>query len=228
MWMSNGPILTVLFAVARTDNGEGKPRMSVFVVPLRNTKGVTIGKATPLMMKSCSGVSEVFFDNVRVPARNLIGGVEGQGLKQALSGIGIGRMGISARCVAASELALHLTLQYIKERKAFGQRIIDFQNSQFKMATVRAETAAARELVDAYLKKLQAGTLSQEESAIAKMYTTEAEGRAMDECLQLFGGMGYSDDMPISRMYAFARVHRIFAGTSEILRTVVARHLMAT
>ena len=225
MWMSNGPLITVLFVVAKTETGGDRDAMSMFIIPFEETKGVTVSKPTPLMTKSCGGVSEIFFDDVRIPARNLLGGEEGRGLHSAMGTIAAGRMALAARCVAACELALAMTIDYTKERKAFGQTVFEFQNTQFALATLKADIAAGRALVDSYLNKLDDNRLGADESAIAKLWTSELEARVMDQCLQLHGGMGYSDEMPISKMYSFARVHRIFLGTSEIMRSTIARSL---
>ncbi|MCY4425939.1 MAG: acyl-CoA dehydrogenase family protein [Halieaceae bacterium] len=225
MWMSNGPLISVLFVVAKTETEGNSEAISMFIVPFEETKGITVSKPTPLMTKGCGGVSEIFFDGVRIPARNLVGGVEGRGLHCAMGSIATARIATAARCVAACELAMALTIDYTKERKAFGQRVFEFQNTQFKLASVRADIAAGRALIDSYLKKLNKNQLGADESAIAKLWASELEARVMDECLQLHGGMGYSDEMPISKMYSFARVHRIFLGTSEIMRSTIARSL---
>lgn len=225
MWMSNGPIMTVLFVVTKTEPRDDRDQFSMFIVPIKGTKGVTVSKPTELMLKSCGGVADIFFDNVRIPAANLLGGVEGQGLSAGLGAITLGRMATAARCVAACELALKMTTEYTKNRKAFGQRVFDFQNTQFKLASMKTEIAVARAFVDDYLKRLAEDRLGQVESAMAKLWTSELEGRVMDECLQLHGGVGFSDEFPISKMYAFARVHRIYVGTSEIMRTIIARSL---
>jgi acyl-CoA dehydrogenase len=224
MWMSNGPIMTVLFLVAKTNEG-GRDGTSMFIVPIKGTKGITVSKPTELMMKSCGGVAEIFFDNVRVPAANLLGGIEGKGLNSALGAITLGRMATAARCLAACELALQMTTEYTKNRKAFGNRIFDFQNTQFKLATMKTEIAVGRSFVDDYLTRLSLGKLDQTQSAMAKLWASELEGRVMDECVQLHGGAGFSDEYPISKMYAFARVHRIYVGTSEIMRTIIARSM---
>lgn len=225
MWMSNGPIMSVLFVVAKTEPRDGRDQHSMFIVPIKGTPGVTVSKPTELMLKSCGGVAEVFLDNVRVPARNLLGGVEGRGLTAGLSAITLGRLATAARCLAACELALQLTTEYTKNRRAFSQRIFDFQNTQFKLASMKTEIAVGRAFIDEYLRRLAAGQLDQVESAMAKLWASELEGRVMDECLQLHGGVGFSDEFPISKMYAFARVHRIYVGTSEIMRTIIARSL---
>jgi acyl-CoA dehydrogenase len=107
----------------------------------------------------------------------------------------------------------------------FGQPVFDFQNTQFKLASIKTEVAVGRAFVDEYLRRLSLNQLDQVESAMAKLWVSELEGRVMDECLQLHGGVGFSDEFPISKMYAFARVHRIYVGTSEIMRSIIARSL---
>lgn len=218
MWMTNGPILTNLIVVARTEAGT-----RLFFVPLQKTKGVTVSKHTELMLKSSGGVSEVFFEDVRIPARNQLGGDDKRSLANALATVTVGRLVTAARMLAACELAYHMTVDFVKNRKAFGQRIFDFQNTQFKLASMKTEIAVGRGYLDQLLARNMRGELDPVESAMAKLWISEMEGRVMDECLQLFGGAGYSNEYPISKMYAFARVHRIFLGTSEIQRVTIAR-----
>jgi acyl-CoA dehydrogenase len=202
----------------------GREGTAMFIVPM-DTKGVTRSKPTELMMKSCGGACEVFFDDVRVPARYLLGEEEGLGLKQALNSIGLGRVAAAARSIAACELALEITVDFVKNRSAFGQTIFDFQNTQFKLASTATEITAARAFVDSVLRKMTEGEVGSVESAKLKLFCTELEGRVMDECLQLHGAAGYSNEYAISKMYAFARIHRIYIGTSEIMRTVIGRSL---
>jgi acyl-CoA dehydrogenase len=224
MWMSNGPILTVLFVISKIMLAGGREGTAMFIVPM-DTKGVTRSKPTELMMKSCGGACEVFFDDVRVPARYLLGEEEGLGLKQALNSIALGRVAAAARSIAACELALEITVDFVKNRSAFGQTIFDFQNTQFKRASTATEITAARAFVDSVLRKMTEGEVGSVESAKLKLFCTELEGRVMDECLQLHGAAGYSNEYAISKMYAFARIHRIYIGTSEIMRTVIGRSL---
>ncbi|MGI4860957.1 MAG: acyl-CoA dehydrogenase family protein [Janthinobacterium lividum] len=224
MWMSNGPILTVLFVISKIMLSGDREGTAMFIVPM-DSKGVTRSRPTELMMKSCGGTCEVFFDDVRVPARNLLGETEGLGLKQALGSIALGRVAAAVRAIAACELALALTVDFVKNRRAFGQTIFDFQNTQFKLASAATEIAAGRAFVDTVLQKMAVCTTSAVESAMLKLFCTELEGRVMDECVQLHGAAGYSNEYVISKMYAFARVHRIYIGTSEILRTIIGRSL---
>lgn len=225
MWMSNGPLMTVLFVVAKTDDG-GREGTTMFIVPM-DSKGISRSQPTDLMLKSCGGVCEVFFDDVRIPASNVLGGPEGvgRGLRIALSTLDLGRASVGVRAIAASELALSVTTEYTKVRQAFGQSVFDFQNTQFKLASVATEIAAGRAFVDSCLEKLAEGTLRPQDTAMLKLFCSEVEGRVMDECLQLHGGAGFSNEYLISKLFAHARVHRIYVGTSEIMRQIISRSL---
>ncbi len=180
-------------------------------------------KPTELMLKSAGGVAEVFFEDVRVPAENLLGGQEGRGMANALGTITVARLAQSARMMAACELAFRMTVEFVKSRKAFGQRVFDFQNTQFKLAQMKTEIAVGRAFLDQLLKRNVSGVVDAVEGSMAKLWISELEGRVMDECLQLHGGAGFSDEFAISKMYAFARVHRLYLGTSEIQRLTIAR-----
>jgi acyl-CoA dehydrogenase len=226
MWMTNGPIMTMLVVAARTgETNDGRGAVSMFMVPVKGTKGVTVSKPLELMLKSAGGVSQVFFDNVRVPASSLLGGEEGRGMRAALDTITTARLVTAARIVATCELAFLLTVDFVKNRKAFNQTVFDFQNTQFKLASVKTEIAVARIYIDELLGRNMVGNVDPVEGSMAKLYTSEMEGRVLDEMLQLYGGAGFSDDYPISKMYAFARVHRLYLGTSEIQRLTIARSI---
>ena len=226
MWITNSPIANMLVVAARLvtdENGDGP--ICMFIVDYTQVQGVTVSPPTDLMMKSAGGCAEIFFDNVRVPKECLLGGTEGRGMANALGTISIARLAMATRMAAACELALNLTVEFVSNRKAFGKRVIEFQNTQFKLAQVKTETTVAREFIDALLKRSVDGVVDPNESAMAKLWLSEMEGRTMDECVQLFGGAGYSNEYPISKMYALARVHRIYLGTSEIMRLSIARSL---
>jgi alkylation response protein AidB-like acyl-CoA dehydrogenase len=226
MWMTNGPIITMLVVAARTEpDAHNKGGICMFIVPIKGTKGVTVSKPIELMMKSAGGVSEVFFEDVRIPAANLLGGDEGRGMAAALGTITTSRLATGARMMAACDLAFKITVDFVRERKAFGQAVIDFQNTQFKLAQMKTEIAVGRAFLDRLLLRNAGGKCDPVESAMAKLWISELEGRVMDECVQLHGGAGFSDEYPISKMYAFARVHRIYLGTSEIQRLTIARSI---
>lgn len=226
MWISNGPILTHLLVAARTgEDGNERNEVSLFIVPIEGTPGLTQSPPTELMLKSAGGVCEFFFDNVRVPASSILGGRAGRGMGGALSLITLTRLCLAARMVATCELAFHLTLDFVKQREAFQQKVFDFQNTQFKLASVKTELAVARIYIDELLARFTHGTVDPVEGAMAKLWVSEMEGRVLDELLQLHGGAGFADEYPISKMYALARVHRIYLGTSEIQRLTIARTL---
>ena len=226
MWISNAPILDMVVLVARMSNATSeRPQFSAFLVDTK-TPGVTVSKPTELMMRSAGGVGEFFFDNVRVGSDALLGGVEGRGLSSGLGNITIARLATAARMLAACELAFVLTVDFVKNRRAFNQRIADFQNTQFKLAQVKTEISVGRGYLDELLARALSGDVTITESAMAKLWISEMEARVMDECLQLFGGAGFSNEYPISKMYAFARVHRIYLGTSEIQKIAIARSFL--
>lgn len=222
-WITNGPILTMALVVCRTRTEGDKDGYSMFIVPT-DAPGVAI-QETDLMMKSCGGVAEMFLEDVRLPVRNLLGEEEGNGLRSALKLIGLGRVMMATKAAAASEAALEITRDYVRTRRAFGQAIDEFQNTQFKLASLSAEIAAARALADQAIKRYAEGRLSVADGARAKLFCTEVEGRVMDECLQLHGGAGFTNEYPISKMYLLARAHRIYGGTSEIMRNIIYRSM---
>jgi acyl-CoA dehydrogenase len=169
--------------------------------------------------------SELFFDDVRVPAANLLGGVEGQGFFQLMAQLPQERLIIALQGVAAMERALEETLRYVKERRAFGRAIWDFQNTRFKLAEVQATVLAARAFVDACMVAHLAGELDAARAALAKSWVSEQQGRVMDECLQLFGGYGYMMEYPIAELFVDARVQRIYGGTNEIMKELASRFM---
>ncbi|MFO1426725.1 MAG: acyl-CoA dehydrogenase family protein [Steroidobacteraceae bacterium] len=225
MWMTNGPLTTMLIVAARTgEESGGRGAVTMFIVPM-DTKGVTRSKPTELMLKSAGGVAQFQFDDVRVPARNILGGEAGRGMSSALKTITTARLALCARMVAACELAFHTTVDFVKNRHAFGQTVFDFQNTQFKLASVKTEIAVARSYLDDLLLQCVSAKIDPVQGAMAKLWCSEMEGRVMDECLQLHGGAGFADEYIISKLYAFARVHRIYLGTSEIQRLTIARSI---
>ena len=222
MWITNIHFSDVLPTLVRT--GDGGSSMSMFMIDAK-LPGVTIPKPLKTMSKGASNEGMVFFDDVRVPSEALLGGVEGRGMMHALSILTLGRLAMSARMLAACELAMKLTVDFVRDREAFGQRVMDFQNTQFRLADMKTEIAVGRAFLDALLDKMMQGTIQDEESSMAKLWLSELEGRVMDQAVQLHGGMGFADENPISRMYTMARVHRIFLGTSEIHRLIIARSI---
>jgi alkylation response protein AidB-like acyl-CoA dehydrogenase len=168
--------------------------------------------------------AELFFEDVRVPVQNLLGEV-GQGFRQMVDNLPQERLSIAIAGVAAARGALDMTLDYVRERKAFGRRIGEFQTSRFALAEMATEVAIATAFCDQAVLALNAGELSAEDAAMAKWWSTELQGRVIDRCLQLHGGYGYMLEYPIARAFVDARVTRIYGGTTEIMKEIIGRSL---
>jgi acyl-CoA dehydrogenase len=168
--------------------------------------------------------AELFFNNVKVPRENLLGDWD-RGFYHLMQSLVEERLLAAVGFVANAEAAFDVTMEYINERKAFGQPIANFQNTRFKMASMRTELDAANAFVDQCVMQHNEGKLSADDAAKAKLFTSEVEQRVTDECVQLHGGNGYMEEYAVCRMYADARVSRIYAGTSEIMREIIARSL---
>ena len=225
MWISNAPILDMFIVVARDVEADPRNGFTAFLVDA-DTPGLTVSAPTELMMRSSGGVAQVFFEEMRVPASSILGGVAGRGLSDSLGNITIARLTTAARMMAACELALALTVDFVKSRIAFGKPVAEYQNTQFKLAQVATEIRVGRIMVDDMLRRAMTNEVSIAESAMAKLWVSEMEARTMDECVQLFGGAGVSNEYPISKMYAFARIHRIYLGTSEMQKIAIARSIL--
>jgi acyl-CoA dehydrogenase len=221
-YISNGINADLVVVVARTDpnNSHG---LSLFVVE-RGMEGFERGRNLKKMGLKSQDTAELFFNNVKVPKKNLLGEFN-RGFYHLMHFLAEERLLGAIGYVAASDVAFDITMDYIRERKAFGQTIADFQNTRFRMADMRTEIDIAQTYIDRCVEKHNEGTLSADDAAKAKLYTSELEGRVMDNCVQLHGGAGYMDEYPISRMYLNARVSRIYAGSSEIMREIIARSI---
>ena len=212
-----------LLVFARSD-GPGPEGISAFVVE-RGTPGFVIGKAEEKMGLRGSGTVALSFESCRIPARNLIGR-RGDGYGVALSGLGEGRIGIAALCIGVAERAMAEGVAYARERKAFGKRLTEFQNTEFVLADCRTELDASWLLMLRAAKLCDAGERATAETSMAKLFASEAAGRIVDRMLQLHGGIGYSRELAIERLYRDIRVTRIYEGTSEVQRMVIARSLL--
>jgi long-chain-acyl-CoA dehydrogenase len=169
--------------------------------------------------------AELFFDGMRVPADDVLGGVEGQGFIQLMQQLPQERLMIAVQGIGAMERALQETVAYTKQRQAFGKPIWEFQNTRFKLAEVQSTVLAARAFVDACMTAHLAGELDAARAALAKSWVSEQQGRVMDECLQLFGGYGYMMEYPIAELFVDARVQRIYGGTNEIMKELASRSM---
>ena len=224
-YMSSGSKADLIYAVARTDDdlAKGRGAMTIFLVDAR-TPGVKLARMDTLGMRA-SGIGECFFDDVRVPADCMLG-AEGGALRNVLKGtFTLDRTLIATRAQAVAELAFDLTLDYVKNRKVFGQTVFEFQNTQFKLAEMKADLVAGAAFRDSLLRSLVNGTLDVLTATTAKLWFTEMEYHLVDTCLQLHGGFGYMSASPISRIYTYARVEPIYGGTSEIQKVNIAKSL---
>ena len=225
IWITNGSLCTMVPVVCKTGPSAAQPNgMSILLVDV-DTPGVTCGRPIETLHRGCAIETEFFFDNVRVGRERLLGEREGGGFKQVMGVLNDMRVAEGARYLAAAELAFALTLDFVRNRKAFGQRILDFQNSQFRLAEIKTELAVGRAFIDQMLAKIQRNQLTGIDASMAKMWLSELEFRVADQCLQLHGGMGYAHDSPISSIWTHARVHKILLGMSEIHRVAIGKSL---
>ncbi len=224
MWITSGAHAGLHLVFARSD-GPGKEGISCFVVE-RGTPGLEIGKEEHKMGQRASGTVALHFDGCRIPEENLIG-ARGAGYAVALSALGAGRAGIAALSIGLAEAALAAGLEYARERRAFGKTLTDFQNTQFVLADCRAELDAAWLLTLRAAHLLDSGDRAVAETSMAKLFASETAGRVIDKMVQLHGGYGYSQEYLVERLYRDVRVTRIYEGTSEIQRIVIARRMLA-
>ncbi|MCH8116569.1 MAG: acyl-CoA dehydrogenase family protein [Proteobacteria bacterium] len=221
-FISNGINADLVVVVARTDPNS-RHGLSLFVVE-RGMEGFDRGKNLKKMGMKSQDTAELFFNNVKVPKENLLGDVN-RGFYHLMHFLAEERLLGACGYIANAEAAFNLTLDYVNERKAFGKAIADFQNTRFKMADMRTGIDVGYAFIDRCVQAHDNATLSADDAAKAKLWTSELEARVTDECVQLHGGNGYMDEYPISRMYTNARVSRIYAGSSEILREIIARSI---
>ena len=222
-FISNGFLAGVVLVVCKTDPAQGAAGTSILIVDTDNCPGYRVGRVLDKMGLKAQDTSELFFDDVRVPTDQLLGGVEGKGFYQLMADLPYERLIIGLTALAAMEGAYEATLAYVRERKAFGQAIADFQNTRFKLAEVATEIQVGRAFIDRCVEQLLRGELDTATASMAKLWGSEAQGRVIDTCLQLFGGYGYMNEYLIARMYTDARIQRIYGGTSEIMKEVIAR-----
>ncbi|SUZ70405.1 uncharacterized protein METZ01_LOCUS23259 [marine metagenome] len=227
-FLTNGMTANLICTVAKTDPSEAGKGISLIVVETETVEGeggFSRGRNLEKLGLKAQDTAEIFFDNTKVPVNNLLGTVEGKGFVQLMEQLPQERLIIAAGACAAIEKALRLTSDYVKERKAFGKRILDFQNTQFKLAERFTEAKLARVFVDDCAMKLAEGKLDNATAAMAKWWTTQKQNEIVDECLQFFGGYGYMMEYPIARMYADSRIQKIYGGSNEIMKLLIAREI---
>jgi len=224
-FISNGQHADLIIVVARTDPAAGSKGISLFGVETGDAVGFRRGRNLDKVGLEMADTSELFFDDVEVPAANLIGGEEGHGLHQLMQQLPQERLMIAIEALALMEAAVDHTLAYVRDRKAFGQRLLDFQNTQFRLAECKTEAMVARSFVDQCIADHVRGELDAAGASMAKLWVAERAQRVVDSCQQLFGGYGYMNEYPIAQMYKDVRVKRIYGGTSEIMKLLIARSL---
>jgi len=224
-FISNGYLAGVILVLAKTDPNAGAKGISIFIVETAKAPGFRVGKLIDKIGLRGQDTTELFFDDMRLPANALLGGIEGRGFAQAMGDLPYERAIIGVSSVAGMEGALAATLAYVRERQVFGQRLADLQNTKFKLAEIATQVKVARVFIDDCIQRLGAGTLDTATASMAKLWCSEAQARVVDECLQLFGGYGYTTEYMISRMYTDARIQRIYGGTNEIMKEVISRAL---
>lgn len=224
-FITNGQHANFVIVVARTDAAAGSRGLSLFAVETGQAEGFRRGRNLDKVGLEMGDTSELFFDDVWLPEDALIGGAQGQGMRQLMQELPKERLIIGIECMAMIESALAATLDYVRERKAFGQRILDFQNTQFRLAECKTEAVVARTFVDACIVQYMEGRLDAATASMAKYWTSERAQAIVDACQQFFGGYGYMTEYPIAQMYKDVRVKRIYGGTTEIMKLLIARSL---
>ena len=222
-FITNGHNADLVIVVAKTEPDQGASGISLVLVET-DREGFSRGRNLEKTGLKAQDTSELFFDNVRVPRTNLLG-EEGGGFKQLMQELPQERLVIAIGAVASCEAALEWTVTYTQERKAFGKSVSDFQNTRFKLAEIKTDVTAARAFLDRCLELHMKGNLDATTGAMIKLWTTELQGRVLDECVQLHGGYGYMWEYPIARAWADARIQRIYGGTSEIMKELISRTL---
>lgn len=225
VYISNGQIADLYVLVCKTDPTLGAKGVSLILVE-GDRDGFRRGRNLDKIGCLAQDTSELFFEDVRVPMTNLLG-EEGGGFAQLMQQLTQERLVVAIRCATTIETVLEITLRYTAKRSAFGQRIIDFQNTRFKLAEVKTQALVTRVFVDKCIEQHINGALGAEEAAAAKLHTTEALGQIVDQCLQLHGGYGYMWEVPIAKFWADARMSRIAGGSSEIMKEIISRDLLA-
>ncbi|USD36283.1 acyl-CoA dehydrogenase family protein [Ferrimonas sp. SCSIO 43195] len=223
-FITNGQHADLVIVVAKTDKSAGARGISLFLVEA-SRDGYSRGSNLEKVGMKAQDTSELFFEDVRVPAQNLLG-AEGQGFVYLMQELPQERLSVATNAISNTESILEQTVQYVSDRKAFGKPIAAFQNTQFKLAECKTRVDATRVFVDRCVELHLEGKLDAAMAAEAKLLTTELQGQVIDECLQLHGGYGYMWEYPVARAWADARVQRIYAGTSEVMKLIIARQML--
>ncbi|PZS32663.1 MAG: acyl-CoA dehydrogenase [Pseudonocardiales bacterium] len=224
-FISNGLLAELVIVVVKTDPDDAAAGISLVVVETEGAAGFARGRALKKIGQHGQDTAELFFSGVRVPAANLIGEVEGQGFIQLMQQLPQERLVLAVGAVAAIESAVTATVKYTKEREAFGRPVFNFQNTKFKLAEAATTAKIGRVFLDDCIVKHIDGALDIPTASMAKWWLSEQQCQVADECLQLFGGYGYMAEYPISKMFTDSRIQKIYGGTNEIMKEIIARFL---
>ena len=225
IFITNGGSADLIIVAAKTDQSAGAKGISLILLDTNNVEGFSRGKPLKKLGLKGNDTPELFFDNVKVPLTNLIGKEEGQGFYQMMNQLPWERLLIGITALGAIDFALQETIKYVQERKAFNRRIMDLQNTRFKLAESKTKAEVLRSFINDCIARLIKGKLDAATASMAKYWGSQIQNEIMDECLQLHGGYGYILDYPISRMYADARVQKIYGGSNEIMKELIARSI---
>lgn len=228
IFISNGQLADLIVLVAKTAPDQGTKGISLIMVETKDLEGFRRGRNLDKIGMKSQDTSELFFDNVRVPQSALLGETEGQGIYQLMESLPQERLVVAIGGVGVMERALEDTINYTAERKAFGKPILALQNTRFKLAEAKTTTHIARVFIDNCVERHLKGELDSATASMAKYWVTEMQCNVVDECLQLHGGYGYMMEYPIAQMYADSRVQKIYGGTNEIMKELIARTLVPT
>jgi len=223
-YITNGQHADLIIVVAKTDPNARAKGISLILVDAQ-AQGFERGRNLAKMGQKAADTSELFFSDCRVPASNLLGTEEGKGFYQLMQQLPQERLSIAQAAIVCAERALEITTEYVKERKAFGQSVMDFQNTKFRLAECKTEVTIGRTFVDQLVEKHMKGELDAATASMAKYWCTDKQCEIIDSCVQLHGGAGYMDEYEISRMYTDARVQKIYGGTNEIMKELISRTL---
>jgi acyl-CoA dehydrogenase len=222
-FITNGGHASLVCLAAKTDpRVTGLKGISLIMVETKGLAGYRVGRSLEKVGMHAQDTCELFFDDVRVPASNLLGPAEGKGFSQMMDRLVYERLTVGVTAVAMAEHAVAITTNYVKERTAFGKPLIEFQNTRFKLAECKTATQVGRVFLDNCIERFMAGGLDDVTAAMAKYWLTDWQCRIVDECMQLHGGYGYMTEYPIARMWTDSRVQRIYAGTNEIMKELIA------
>ncbi|WP_373006780.1 acyl-CoA dehydrogenase family protein [Hyphomonas sp.] len=224
-FISNGQTANLVLVCAKTDPTQGAKGISILCVETEEVEGFERGRNLEKVGQHAADTSELFFNDVKVPASALLGGEAGKGFIQLMQKLPQERHVIGLQGVGMIERAIHETVEYVKGRNAFGKTIFDFQNTQFKLAEAKTEATVAKVFADHCTELLLKGELDAATASMSKYWISDLQCKIIDECLQLHGGFGYMDEYPIAQMYADARVQRIYGGANEVMKMLIARTL---